>query len=141
MLRSEYKDVEVPRGASNYMWKTRNEKYWYSTVFYPVGFVQAVSLLHITFQLMEMILSTRHECFKSIILVFACVRMCSIAQLCLILCDPVDCSPLVSSCPWNSSGRNTGVGCHFLLQRIILTQGSNLCLLRWQADSLSLHHT
>ena len=35
--------------------------------------------------------------------------------------------------------RNTGVGCHFLLQGILLTQGSNpclLCLLHCQADSL-----
>ena len=31
--------------------------------------------------------------------------------------------------PWNSPGRNTGVGSHFLLQRIFLTQGLNLDLL------------
>ena len=29
-------------------------------------------------------------------------------------------------CPWDFSGKNTGVGCHFLLQGIIPTQGSNL---------------
>ena len=36
-------------------------------------------------------------------------------------------------CPWNSLGKNTGVGGHFLLQRIFPTQGSNLSLLhcRW----------
>ena len=28
-------------------------------------------------------------------------------------------------CPWNSAGKNTGVGCHFSLQGIFLTQGSN----------------
>ena len=39
-------------------------------------------------------------------------------------------------CPWNSPGKNTGVGCHFLLQRIFLTQGSIQRLLHWQADSL-----
>ena len=36
---------------------------------------------------------------------------------------------------------NTGVGCHFLLQEIFLTQGLNPCLprlLRWQAGSLPL---
>ena len=32
-------------------------------------------------------------------------------------------------CPWDSPGKNTGVGCHFLLQGIFLTQGSNLGLL------------
>ena len=31
-------------------------------------------------------------------------------------------------------------GCHFLLQRIFPNQGSNLCLLHWQADSLPLSH-
>ena len=44
-------------------------------------------------------------------------------------------------CPWDSPGKNTGVGCHFLLYRIFLTQGSNmclLCLLLWQEGSLPL---
>ena len=32
-------------------------------------------------------------------------------------------------CPWDSPGKNTAVGCHFLLQRIFPTQGSNPRLL------------
>ena len=36
--------------------------------------------------------------------------------------------------------KNTGVGCHFLLQGIFLTQGLNPSLLHWQADSLPLTH-
>ena len=43
-------------------------------------------------------------------------------------------------CPWNFPGKNTRVGCHFLLQGLFLTQGSNLLLLHWQIDSLSLSH-
>ena len=42
-------------------------------------------------------------------------------------------------CPWDSSGKDTGVGWHALLQGIFPTQGSNLhllCLLHWQVDSL-----
>ena len=35
---------------------------------------------------------------------------------------------------------NTGMGCHFLLQGILQTQGSNQHLLHWQADSLPLSH-
>ena len=31
-------------------------------------------------------------------------------------------------CAWDSPGKNTGTGCHFLLQEIFLTQGSNLGL-------------
>ena len=45
--------------------------------------------------------------------------------------------------PWDSPGKNTGVVCHFLLQGIFLTQGSNphlLWLLHWQAGSLPLSH-
>ena len=33
-----------------------------------------------------------------------------------------------ASCPWNSLGKNTGVGCHFILQGIFPIQGSNLGL-------------
>ena len=43
-------------------------------------------------------------------------------------------------CPWNYPGKNTGVGCHFLLNGIFLIQGSNPCLLHWQVGSLPLHH-
>ena len=32
-------------------------------------------------------------------------------------------------CPWDSPGRNTGVGCHALLQGIFCTQGSHPGLL------------
>ena len=37
-------------------------------------------------------------------------------QSCPTLCDPIDHSPPRLPCPWDSPGKNTGVGCHFLLQ-------------------------
>ena len=37
-------------------------------------------------------------------------------QPCLTLCDPHRQQPTRLPCPWDSSGKNTGVGCHFLLQ-------------------------
>ena len=43
-------------------------------------------------------------------------------------------------CPCNFPGTNTGVGSHFLLHKIFLTQGSNSVLLHWQVDSLLLSH-
>ena len=46
-------------------------------------------------------------------------------------------------CSWNFPGKNTGVGCHFLLQAIFQTQRSNpnlLWLPHWQVDSLPLCH-
>ena len=39
-------------------------------------------------------------------------------QSCPTLCDPTDSSPTRLPCPWDSPGKNTGVGCHFLLQRM-----------------------
>ena len=63
-------------------------------------------------------------------LVIACMHDKSL-QLCP--------TPIRLPCPWDSPGKNTGVGCHDLLQGIFLTQGSNwhlLSLLHWQAGSL-----
>ena len=37
-------------------------------------------------------------------------------QSCLTVCNPIDGSPPGSPCPWDSPGKNTGMGCHFLLQ-------------------------
>ena len=48
-----------------------------------------------------------------------------VAQLCLTLCDPMDLSPPGSSAHRDSPGKNTGVGCHALLQGTFPTQGSN----------------
>ena len=53
----------------------------------------------------------------------------------------MDCSPPGSSVYGDSSGKNTGVGCHALLQGTFPTQGPNprlLCLLHWQEGSLPL---
>ena len=38
------------------------------------------------------------------------------------------------------SGKNTGVGCHALLQGVFPTQEWNPCLMHWQADSFPLSH-
>ena len=51
--------------------------------------------------------------------------LCLVAQSCPTLCDPIDCSqpgsPVHGDCP----GKNTGVGCHALLQGILPTQRLN----------------
>ena len=44
-------------------------------------------------------------------------------------------------CPWDSPGKNAGMGCWALLQGLSPTQGLNLpllCLLHWQVGSLPL---
>ena len=55
--------------------------------------------------------STFRSCSFS---VFLCVCACLVAQSCPTLCDPMDSSRLLR--PGDSSGKNTGVGCHSLLQ-------------------------
>ena len=63
----------------------------------------------------------RHPCKKKPV----CVVLCLVAQSCLTLCNPMDYSPPGSSVLGDSPGKNTGVGCHSLLQGIFPTQGSN----------------
>ena len=44
------------------------------------------------------------------------------------LSDFTSLQPIKLLCPWKSLSKNTGVGCHSLLQGIFLTQEQNLCL-------------
>ena len=49
-------------------------------------------------------------------------------QSCPTLCDPIDGSP-PGSRPWDSPSKDTGVGCHFLLQCMKLKSESEIALL------------
>ena len=69
-----------------------------------------------------------------------CFFCCLVTKSCPVLCDLIDYSPPGSSVHGIFPGKNTESGHHFPLQRILLTQGSNLHLLRWQEDSLPLSH-
>ena len=58
---------------------------------------------------------------------------CLVTKLYPTLVLPSGLQPARLLCPWDSPGKNIAVGCHFLLQGIFPTQGSNLPLLlgRW----------
>ena len=67
---------------------------------------------------------------QAITLAWRRVLCAKLLQSCLTLCDPMD-----SSGHGIFPGKNTGVGCHALLQRIFPTQGLNphlLQLLHWR---------
>ena len=52
-------------------------------------------------------------------------------QSCPTLCDPIRRQPTRLPHPWDSLGKNTGVGCHFLLQCMkvkIESEVAQLCL-------------
>ena len=97
------------------------------------------------------------------------VTVCMCAQSCLTLCNPVGCSSpgfsgifrlpwdflwdfhasmgfswdfhrIFMGFPWDFPGKNTRVGCHFLLQGIFPKRGLNLVSPELQADSLPLSH-
>ena len=63
-----------------------------------------------------------------------------LTQLCLTLCENMDCSSPGSSVHGDSPGKNTGVGCHVLLQGIFPTQGSNPDLLHCRQILYHLSH-
>ena len=79
------------------------------------------------------------ESYICVSIYYASVCVCLVTQLCLTLCDPMNCSPPDSSVHEDSPGKNTGVGCHALLQGIFPTQGSNPSLphCRWILYHLS----
>ena len=52
----------------------------------------------------------------------------------------MDCSLLGFLCPWDSSGKNTGVSCHAFLQGIFPTQGLNPSLLYCRQILYCLSH-
>ena len=56
---------------------------------------------------------------------FRYVCICLVAQSRLTLCNPVDCGLPGSSVHRDSPDKNTGTGCHALLQGIFPTQGLN----------------
>ena len=68
-------------------------------------------------------------------LTYSCVCVQSL-QLCPTLWTQ-GLQPARLLCPCDSPDKNTEVGCQALLQEIFLTQGSNLCLLHQQVNSLS----
>ena len=76
------------------------------------------------------------------LIVFEClyvlcsIVLCLVGQSCPTLCDPMDCSPPGSSVHGDSPGKNTGVGCHALLQGIFPTQGLKPRSPALQVDSL-----
>ena len=49
-------------------------------------------------------------------------------QSCPTLYDPTDGSPPSSPLPWDSPGKNTGMGCHFLLQCMKVKSESEVSL-------------
>ena len=66
--------------------------------------------------------------------------MCLVIQSCLTLCDLMDYSPPGCSVLADSPGKNTGVGCHALLQGIFPTQGLNPGLLYCRQFLYHLSH-
>ena len=62
------------------------------------------------------------------------------AQSCPALRDPVDCSPPGSSVHGILQAKNTGVGCHSLVQEVFPTQGSNPDLLHCKPIPYCLSH-
>ena len=67
----------------------------------------------------------------------SCSTMKVKVKSCLTLWDPMDTRLLR---PWDFLGKSTGVGCHFLLQEIFPTQGSNPGLPHWRQTLYRLSH-
>ena len=110
LLQLGYFTQHCPQGSSTLLWDGATVPFLLFCVVVPDGF-QHLNSLHA----------------KSL-------------QLCPILCDSMDYSPPGSSALGVSPGKNTGVGCRFLLQGIFPTQGPNLRLLSLPHGQAVLYH-
>ena len=70
----------------------------------------------------------RPSVLGSLKMVCVCVYMCLVAQSRLTLCNPLDCSPPGSSVLGDSPGKNSGVGCHALLQAVCMHLYIHTCM-------------
>ena len=71
------------------------------------------------------------------------MRACSVARVMSDCALSSGLQPPRLLCPRDFPGKNTGVGCHCLLQGTFLIRGVNMCLLHllhWQSNSLPLTH-
>ena len=67
---------------------------------------------------------------EELVFCFTFISLCVLSHTVVSNCSsPFTLQPTRLLCPWDLSGKNTGVGCHFLLQGILLTQGLNPHLL------------
>ena len=90
-----------------------------------------VGQLSVAFYICDTLKFFNHGCIISSSM---CVLSCSVVADSL---RPHELQASSFCYPWNFPGKNTGSGCHFLLQGIFPIHGLN-CLLHWQADSLPL---
>ena len=89
------------------------------------------------------VISEGSTCFKiavSHFIISLSLSLCSVAKSCSTLLQLPWTIVHQASLSVGFSGKNTGVGCHFLLQGVFSNQVSNPRLLHWQADSLPLSH-
>ena len=76
------------------------------------------------------------SCYRNTVLPTQICCYCSVTK---VMSDSVTLWTIVCQAPWGSPGKDTGVGCHFLLQESSRTRDWTR-LLHWQVDSLTLSH-
>ena len=115
--------------------RTNNFKYENTSQFSSVQSLSCVQLFATLWIIAQKTSNSQNSLDKELevfmLLDFSEVKVkASVTQLCPTLCNHVDCmEPARLLCPWDSLGKNTRVGCHFLLQGIFPTQGLNPGLL------------
>ena len=95
------------------------------------GYREKGTLLHCwrECKLVQPLWKTVETLLKKLNMTLSCAVLCLVVQSCPTLCKPMDSSLPSSSVHGDSPGKNTGVGCHALLQGIFPTQGSKPGLL------------
>ena len=108
-----------------------------------MGLVHHLLFFHFTHLIKKNL--TRYAFVSIILKCMSCPVSCSINYMCWTerlstLCGPMDCSLQGSSVHGDSPGKNTGMGCHALLQGIFPTQGFNPGLPHYRQIVYPLSH-
>ena len=109
-----------------------NWKIYYAILRLKILRVKKKKILRVMFQLLLLIYRTHLRLFLLLFsAMFSLLYLVAgglVAKSCLTLSTPQTVAPRLL-CPWDSPGKNTGMGFHFLLQEIFPTQESNPGLL------------
>ena len=85
-------------------------------------------------------LSRFRPCLRTTSIVLYLLLFSQSLSLVLTLLQPHGLQLARLLCPWDFPGKNTGVGCHLLLQGIFSTKGLNPSVVHGQVHSLPLSH-
>ena len=121
--------------CSGYTWDVESEDLGMKTIFLGSR-IQAnlIAYLNLIYKMNRGIIDVLYTCVCECVCVYVCIYTHTHVHACSVVSDSATSWTVAHRllCPWNSPGKNTGLGCRSLLLGIFPIQGSNLGLLYYR---------